>query len=297
MFRMKILNQLNGRQREEVRDLENLCRKTDKIQGGISLKPEDAEENPVYYMGYEDELLAGFAIMYFMPGRKAEVCGYVHPEYRRRAVYKKLLGAIKKEAGRARLAESYVVHEPFPSDQFAAFAEEGHLRYMHSEYLMEWKYSYPLLPTNTLTVLPVAEDSMQPAAELLNGAFLLEPGEAEGRIRLFLEEGYEYYSVWEQKALVGIFGLAFGEESVYLFDFAVDGDSQGRGVGKAMMKELIRLVQAKSAENGIPDKKIRLQVGSKNETAFRFYQKNGFQVVSQRDYYLILLNKEEVLIL
>ena len=35
MLRMKVLTQLNGRQREEVRGLENLCREQDKIQGGI----------------------------------------------------------------------------------------------------------------------------------------------------------------------------------------------------------------------------------------------------------------------
>ena len=34
MLRMKVLTQLNGRQREEVRDLENLCREQDTIQGG-----------------------------------------------------------------------------------------------------------------------------------------------------------------------------------------------------------------------------------------------------------------------
>ena len=65
----------------------------------------------------------------------------------------------------------------------------------------------------------------------------------------------------------------------------MDGDHQGRGIGKALLKEIIRLVQEKCA--GADEKKVRIQVGSRNETAFRLYQKNGFQVISQRDYYLV----------
>lgn len=289
MFRMKVLNQLNGRQREEVRDLENLCREHDKIQGGISLTAEeDSGEIPVFFLSYEEDKLAGFAAMYVMEDKTAETCGYIHPEYRKRTIYKKMLTAIRKEKERAGIRQNYVVHEPGNSDSFELLLQAGDFEYAYSEYLMEWKYSYQLLPTNTLTVLPVTEALERPVAELLSGVFPMERSEAEDRIRQLSSENCRFYSVWRQKELVGTFCLSFGRESVYVFDFAVDGDHQGRGIGKAMLKELIRLVQTESAEQETVSKKIRLQVGSRNETAFRLYQKNGFQVISQRDYYQVI---------
>lgn len=288
MYRIKVLNQLNGRQREKVRDLENLCRKHDEIQGQVALTPENPADVLVFFLGYEGDLLVGFATMYLVGKNTAEICGYIHPECRKHTLYKKMLAAIRKEAVRIGIKESNIAHEPYAQDCFEKIAEEENIEYLYSEYLMEWKYSYQLPPANMLTVLPITEAEICQAAELISGAFPITLAEAEERIRKLTEEGCCTYGAWEQKKLLGTFSLSFGKESVYLYDFTVEGDSQGRGVGRAMLKELIRLVQTQTAESGLPPKKIRLQVGSRNEMAFRLYQKNGFQVISQRDYYQVM---------
>lgn len=292
MLRMKVLTQLNGRQREEVRDLENLCREQDNIQGGISLTADDdAGTAPTYFLCYEEELLTGFAIMYRMPDMTAEICSYIHPQYRKRTMYKKLGTAVCKELKQNGIATGYYVFEPHESKGFDAIAERGYFVYAYSEYLMEWKYSYQLLPTNTLTLQPVSEQERDMAAELLAGAFSMPKQEAFERISESEGEGCAYYAVWQQKEMVGVFALTEEKHSFYVFDFAVDGDHQGRGIGKAQLKEVIRLAQEKCA--GAEQKKIRIQVGSRNEAAFRLYQKNGFQVISQRDFYLINLDEKE----
>ncbi len=286
MLRMKVLTQLNGRQREEVRALENLCREHDQIQGGISLTAdEDTGTLPTYFLCYEEELLAGFAIMYRLPDMTAEICSYIHPQYRKRTMYKKLMTAVLKELKQAEIKTGYYVFEPHASRDFTDMTQRGYFAYSHSEYLMEWKYSYQLMPTNALTLRQLAKTEEEAAAELLAGAFLMPKEDAAARLSQICSEDGIYYAAWQKTEMVGLFALAEEANTFYVFDFAVDGDHQGRGIGKALLKEIIRLVQEKC--EGAQAKKVRIQVGSRNEEAFRLYQKNGFQVISQRDYYLV----------
>lgn len=286
MLRMKVLTQLNGRQREEVRDLENLCREQDKIQGGISLTAdEDTGTFPTYFLCYEEDLLAGFVILYRMPDMTAEICSYIHPQYRRRTMYKKLMTGVFREMKQAGIETGYYVFEPRESKNLKEMTEQGYFSYSHSEYLMEWKYSYQLMPTNALVLKQLEKAEEEVAAQLLAGAFLMEEDEAAARLGEVCGRDGIYYAAWQKKEMVGLFALEEEEKTFYVFDFAVDGDHQGRGIGKALLKEIIRLVQEKCA--GADEKKVRIQVGSRNETAFRLYQKNGFQVISQRDYYLV----------
>ena len=49
MFRLKILKQLNGRKREEVRELENACRMHDHIEGGVLLAGDEEERENQYF--------------------------------------------------------------------------------------------------------------------------------------------------------------------------------------------------------------------------------------------------------
>jgi|GEM_PF-4168419 len=286
MLRMKVMTQLNGRQREEVRGLERICREQDTIQGGISLTAdEETGTLPTYFLCYEEELLAGFVILYAMPEKTAEICSYIHPQYRKRTMYKKLITAVIKELKQAGIKKSYYVFEPHESKDFDDITKRGYFIYSHSEYLMEWKYSYQLLPTNALVLKPLAKPEEEVAANLLAGAFSMPQEAARERLSQICGKDGIYYAAWQKTEMVGLFALAEEEKTVYVFDFAVDGDHQGRGIGKALLKEIIRLVQEKCA--GGEAKKVRVQVGSRNETAFRLYQKNGFQVISQRDYYRI----------
>ncbi|MDE7300071.1 MAG: GNAT family N-acetyltransferase, partial [Lachnospiraceae bacterium] len=149
MLRLKVLKQLNGRRREEVRELEKLCCEHDHIQGGVLLAgTEEDGEKPTFFLCYEEELLAGFAVFYRMPDGTAEVCGYIHPEHRRRVMIKKMLTALRKEAESVHAAEMYYVNEPHPDEAMGGLVGEGDCEYVCSEYLMEWKYSYLLQKTN-----------------------------------------------------------------------------------------------------------------------------------------------------
>ena len=288
MFRLKILKQLNGRKREEVRELENACRIHDHIEGGVLLAGDEGREGkPIFFLCYHNDFLAGFAMMHQIGDGAAEVCSYVHPEYRRNSLLKRLLKAARKEALNNEITTMNYMIEPHQSEVIDQMVQERYFEYINSEYLMEWKYSYPLQKTNELEVYALDERWHEDAARLLAGLFSMNFQEAKQRIQQFEVDGCEYYGAWQKEVLVGVFCLLKGQESVYIFDFAVDGDYQKRGIGKTMLKELIRIVQKEAQDANTEQKKIRIQTGSNNGTAFRLYQKNGFQVISQRDYYRI----------
>lgn len=284
MFRTKVTKQLNGRRREEVRALEQLCCVHDHIQEGILLNAQ--EDQPTYFLCYEEELLVGLAAMYQI-GSDAEICGYAHPDYRRKGLLKKLVVTVIKEAEKCGVEEVRYVMQPHPSRVIEQFVSEGFFDYEYSEYFMEWRYSYELQSGGNLRIEKADEASMQELVPLLEDAFGMDEAQIQQRINGVTGEQCIYYGAWQQNRLVGAFGTLQGEDSVYVLDFAVDADYQGRGIGKEMLKGLIYAVQKQAKDSGREQMKIRIQVSSQNETAFRLYQKNGFQVISQRDYYQV----------
>lgn len=282
MLRMKTVKQLNGRRREEVRELERICCVHDGLQGGVLFSAE--EEKPLFFLCYDEELLVGTAIMY-SAGMTTETYCFIHPEYRGRATSKKIYVAIRKELDLRGLSENYMVFEPHVSPLLDQITKEKIVVYSHSEYMMEWKYSYQMQNTGMLRISALAESEQQMAAGVLAGAFGASPEEMLARVQHAAEQNCLYYGAWEKNVLIGIFAVMPGKERVYVLDFAVNADYQRRGCGRELLKGLIYTVQQSEGMQ----KSIYIQVGSLNEAAFRLYQKNGFQVISQRDYYLIAM--------
>ena len=292
MFRMKTVNQLNGRQRGEVRALEEVCCVYDSTGGGITLSADAPEEEKTYYfLCYQEDELVGFASLYCIEGFLPEVNFYIHPDFRVHAMRKKMTTGIKKVMEKNDWTNVYVVHEPSSKDDYLYFLEQEPYQYSHSEYIMEWKFSYALLPTTMLSVHELLDSELLDATDIFAGAFGVELQDAKAHIKEIRAEGYTYYIAIQSRIPVGIFAVSIEEESVHLFDFAVDADVQGRGIGKNLLKEFIRIAQENMEQTG-RQKRIQVQVGSKNEAAFRLYQKNGFQVTSQRDYYLGNVNEQ-----
>ncbi len=77
-----------------------------------------------------------------------------------------------------------------------------------------------------------------------------------------------------------IVGFRSSEDTGRIFSFAVHPSSQNRGIGNALLKEMIRVF----IKEGIY--KIILEVRSGNKRAKRFYEKHGFYRTGvARNYY------------
>lgn len=114
---------------------------------------------------------------------------------------------------------------------------------------------------------------------------LLFPGDDPWSERAFRDElrmGHLYRAARDGDALVGYAGLAFvagpphAEAEVHTI--GVDPSHQGRGIGRALLRELLAVADAEAAT-------VFLEVRTDNEPARTLYESEGFAVVGLRKRY------------
>ncbi len=99
--------------------------------------------------------------------------------------------------------------------------------------------------------------------------FLL--AEQEGEVLGFLS-----YSPLKHVLNTTLRGYDYGEGACFLHKFYLASECHGKGLGSAMLGELHRR---------IPEiRLLRLQVNRRNEQAWRFYQKQGFEIIAEADF-------------
>lgn len=72
-----------------------------------------------------------------------------------------------------------------------------------------------------------------------------------------------------------------------IHEFVVDPAFQGKGIGKKLIEEAIRIALSRGR------KKIELWVGEKNQKAREFYLHEGFQEKDQRGKWIRMIKEEE----
>lgn len=92
--------------------------------------------------------------------------------------------------------------------------------------------------------------------------------------------GFTPLAVYASEELVGFAAYAVDPDdgSYWIMAFMIDGDHQGRGFGRAGMKELIRLIRETHGCD-----RIRLGHRPGNEAAARLYASLGFEEVDADD--------------
>jgi ribosomal-protein-alanine N-acetyltransferase len=96
---------------------------------------------------------------------------------------------------------------------------------------------------------------------------------------LALRHGRAYRVARLHKAVVGYFGLMFVEDESHVTTLAVALAYQGRGLGKALMAEIVHASLAAGARH------LSLEVAAGNERAQQLYQRFGFAPVGLRKHY------------
>lgn len=80
-------------------------------------------------------------------------------------------------------------------------------------------------------------------------------------------------------AVVAYGGVDLGGEVADVMTMAVAPEAQGRGLGRAVLEELVARARADSAEH------LMLEVRADNEPARKLYDSNGFEVLTVRRRY------------
>ena len=252
--------------------------------------------------------LIGYLSVFLPEEGTAELNVLIHPDYRRQGIFTELLQRAKAALSAIGTKEFVFVCEPSSSDATAAmFAIKAEKR--SSEYQMflessahissSFRNMTPAINSpetskgkrkqilcNTPGELLEATPDDLPLLGRMNALFF-ETSEEMGE--LFAEDSYytpgitvyKYVIIEKNKKTVPIGTICFCEEahSGNIFGLGILPEYRGLGYGKDLLNALLARIPT--------DKIIYLQVSSRNAAAFQLYQKTGFQIIAQQDFWLL----------
>lgn len=266
----------------DIKELQEICENA----GGYQLKLNfDMLENRVgdrkedfFHYDSDSGKLVGFLGSYGF-GSKIELCGMVHPEFRRQGIFTGLLNAAIKEA-RLNQVSTILLNAPTDSQTAKAFLQSIPCTFSVAEYQMKWQPT-ELTPNTTVLIRPsVSQEDWEAEVQLGITAF----GESEEDARAFQqmiskESSDQRFIIEVNGNIVGKMRVSEMDGEAWIFGFAVFPELQGKGIGR---KALTNVVITES-QKGLP---IFLEVEAKNIHALKLYESCGFKSYHSQDYYL-----------
>lgn len=262
----------------EIKALQEVCEQ----EGGFQLKLNfDMLKNRVGkkkedFFHYEDGRLVGF-LGYYGFGDKIELCGMVHPDYRRKGIFSRLLEMGLDEA-RKRFPE-ILLNAPTDSQSAKEFLQTIPCTFAFAEYQMKWQET-ELFEDPKVTLRPsVSEEDWEVEIQL----DVLGFGENEQAAREFNEVIRK--TSRDQHLLIEVEGRTAGKLRVsesngeaWIYGFAVFPALQGQGIGRNALSKVVKMAHQKELA-------IYLEVEAKNAHALGLYESCGFRSYHSQDYY------------
>jgi N-acetylglutamate synthase-like GNAT family acetyltransferase len=139
---------------KNIKTLQEICEKEGKLQLKLNfdMLESRSEKRKEDFFHYEDGKLVGFLGSYYF-GNKVEICGMVHPIYRRRGIFSKLLEEALEEA-KKREARTILLNAPSESHSAKEFLQNIPCTLSMVEYQMKWEKVSELSDDPTVTVRP-----------------------------------------------------------------------------------------------------------------------------------------------
>lgn len=238
------------------------------------------------FLYYEDGKLVGLLALDEYGAGVKEFTGMVHPEYRRRGIFSKLL-AVAKEEARARGTERLILICERFSRSGQAFVETCDATYDFSEHKMvladfkereEYKGSISLRKAGPEDVEDLAMITATSFGHSMEGT-------KRNILRNIENPHVQYYLGQRGDEAVGCLNLDEGEKEFGIYAFAVLLPYRGRGFGRQMLELVIKEVRA------VSEKGIALEVETGNDIAIGLYRSCGFRETTTYGYYTIDLLK------
>lgn len=310
MLQFKDLKRLLPMHKEKLIALETICRTKDGTKSSVCNSTEFncRRDVPVFFLVLDGADLVGYLSIFLPDKNTAELNVLIHPDYRRRGIFTELLQRAKSALSSIRTKEYIFVCEPSSSDAIAAMLAMN-ARKRSSEYQMLLENSEAI--SQSFRKGMSATDSLETTIGKQKQILCSRPGElleatpddlpllgrmnalffetSEEMGEFFAEDSYytpgitvyKYVITDKNKKTVPIGTVCFCEESFSgnIFGLGILPEYRGHGYGKSLLQTLLTRIPA--------DKKIYLQVSSQNAAAFQLYQKAGFKIMAQQDFWLL----------
>lgn len=267
---------LTSKQLKEIKELQQVCEASEtfelKLNWDMLQTRSDKVTEDFFY--YEEGKLIGFLGLYGF-GNKVEMCGMVHPDFRRKGIFSELfqraIGVVKERGFR-----NILLNAPSASVSAKEFLKTLPCTYLLSEYQMKWEEK-ELVPHEDVSLrLSTLEDfELEVDLEVRCFGFTEEEAKEFNNHRY---DGDQYYIVVFGEKAVGKIRISHLDGEAWIFGFAILPEYQGQGIGRKVLTNVVINEQQK----GFP---VFLEVEAKNAHALRLYESCGFRSYHSQDYY------------
>ncbi|GLV54182.1 GNAT family N-acetyltransferase [Dictyobacter sp. S3.2.2.5] len=265
----------------EIEELARICNQHEGLDLKINLnvlhkRPEDQLSDFLYYA---DEQLVGFLPLFSFNGQEGELCGMVHPEYRRRGIFRTLFNAACQEARRRKLPSLLLIAEQAsPAGQ--AFIRQYATTYDHSEYKMILtEFHAPENFKEDLLFRPATVYDLPAMSTITAEAFGIPGEEVDWYTPESLTQPDHRYYIGEMNGtVIGKIDVHHAKDSSSILGFAVVAEQRGKGYGRHILARTVQEIIKGGQQN------IWLEVVTENKNALSLYQSVGFQETGSYDY-------------
>ncbi|WP_188455930.1 GNAT family N-acetyltransferase [Virgibacillus oceani] len=268
------------KQLAEIKKLQHICESHEAIQLKLNwdmLRTREENENADFFH-YKNGELVGFLGLYGF-GNKIELCGMVHPQFRRKGIFSNLLANSMKIISKLNYT-TILLNAPSESATAKAFLEKFPCEYAITEYQMKWSAADLNLNRDvTLRKAELADFDTEIQLDVQCFGFC-ETDAKQYNERTKHDETQQFYMIDYHENTVGKLRIGHIDGEAWIYGFAVLPQFQGMGIGrKALSNSVIE-----ENRNGYP---IFLEVEAKNLHALRLYESCGFKTFHSQDYYIL----------
>lgn len=299
-MKIKKISRLNGRQREEIRELEGICHAADKTKSKVYLaSDQNVVEMPCFFLAYNGDRLIGFLAVYLPTEEEAEIKAFVHPEERNKGCFSKLFSKVKKSLNEAGVLRCLLIHETKSKAALPAL-EAMKAQLVHSEYLLSYKRTDETGFSNPegLTLQSKEGDSLVSEELITMHKEIFELSDEDTRFRLkeaaaaAAEHKGRLYSIEKEGKCIGCCAVSFEAKHCCLYDFGIRKEYQRQRHGLHALELIVHELRSDpmAAKHA---RKLFLHVEGTNQAALSLYTGFGFEVVEQYDYYSISLKSND----
>lgn len=288
---IKLKETLDSKDYADIKNLEQLCAKTDDLSLKLELDFKINKKEPPHKtlqginecMYYAQDTLIGYIGICQYLHNQIEVTGMVHPEYRRRGVFNRLFSLVSDEWKRRNEVAEMLLLADNRSPSGKEFIKHTGAHYANAEYEMFLKPTAcpPKLRTPLIFRKATNSDARNIAQQ---NAVYFETDFHEADISFPEEQekdGIYIYLAELDNRIIGKVQVEHFEGIGGIYGLGVLPEHRGKGYGKALLTFAITKLQ----EDRVKD--IKLQVLTENEKALTLYTSCGFETVSTMNYYSI----------
>lgn len=276
---------LDQKQLNEIKGLEEICNEHEGLT--MKLNWEMLNDRPTDevndFLMYENDELVGYLGLYIFRDSEAEVSAMVHPNHRKQKKFRKLISQARQELMVRDIPKFLFICEGKSASGSAAM-KALKTTYTFSEYSMVLKESLPLASSTAVTLSTAEEQDIEALIEMDVTCFNLNKEETSEQYEEKFNQSIRIHKVASLKGKkIGKISVFLSEKEAYIYGFCLFPDFRGKGHGKTILQETVESLITQGHSN------ISLEVECKNKGALTLYQRRGFEVTADYDYYKLPL--------